>query len=108
MGQNTSIPEADFRSGVSRFSQENYPHILALAREIESIASGHKCSAAQVSLAWLLAQGDDIIPIAGTSTVEFLEQNTAAANIELTQKDVDYLRKFSENSNIVGRLYGAQ
>lgn len=107
-GQITSFPEGDIRSGVPRFSQENFPHILALAKKIESIASAHKCSAAQICLAWLVAQGDDIIPIPGTSTVKHLEQNIDAANIQLTQKDADDLRKFSENSNIIGSLYAAQ
>lgn len=99
------LPEDDFRRNTPRFSNDNFPRILELIKKIESIASVHKCTVSQVCLAWLLAQGNDIIPIPGTRTIKYLEQNTQAASIILTQKEVDDLRKYSEESNIIGQRY---
>lgn len=101
----TDLPEDDFRRNTPRFSNENFPRILELIKKIESVAVAHSCTVAQVCLAWLLAQGEDIIPIPGTRTIKYLEQNTQAATIQLTGEEVDGLRKYCEESKIAGQRY---
>ncbi len=61
--------ETDFRRGVPRFTKENFPRILQVARDLEAVGAKHGASAGQVALAWLLAQGDDVIPIPGTRSI---------------------------------------
>lgn len=95
----------DFRSfGAPRFSKANFEANLALAEQVKAVAAeiGREakagggvtaCTPAQAALAWLLAQGEDILPIPGTKRVRYLEENTAAADLTLT---ADQLRRLSE------------
>jgi aryl-alcohol dehydrogenase-like predicted oxidoreductase len=80
-------PEAlgagDYRRTLPRFQDANFRTNLGLVRELAAIASELEVTAAQVALAWVLAQGDDIIPIPGTKRVHYVEQNAAAAAIRL-------------------------
>ncbi|WP_329576086.1 aldo/keto reductase [Kitasatospora sp. NBC_01250] len=74
----------DFRADNPRFTEENFQHNLRLADQVAAIAGEIDASPAQVALAWLLAQGDDIAPIPGTRRVARLEENTAADAVHLT------------------------
>lgn len=74
----------DWRKNNPRFTGENFRRNLRLADEVQAVAAEAGATAAQVALAWLLAQGDDIAPIPGTKRVERVEENTAADGIELT------------------------
>lgn len=76
--------EGDFRHGNPRFTGENFQRNLRLADEVEAVAAEAGATPAQVALAWLLAQGDDIAPIPGTKRVHRVEENTAADAVELT------------------------
>jgi aryl-alcohol dehydrogenase-like predicted oxidoreductase len=82
---------ADSRAGNPRFSGENFQHNLRLVEQVEAIAAEVGGTPAQVALAWLLAQGDDIAPIPGTRRVSRLEENVAADAVELTGEQVKKL-----------------
>ncbi|KAH9948001.1 Aldo/keto reductase [Amylocystis lapponica] len=82
----------DFRRKVPRYAKENFPNILALAAGLQTIGDRHGATAGQVSLAWLLAQGDDIIPIPGTTQIHRLEENLGALNVKLTPEDLAEVR----------------
>jgi aryl-alcohol dehydrogenase-like predicted oxidoreductase len=83
----------DRRRDHPRFSPDNIQKNAALLAPIEQIAAAKKCAPAQVAIAWLLAQGQDIVPIPGTKRRKYLEQNCAALDIELTQEEIDRLSK---------------
>lgn len=85
------LPPADRRRNNPRFKPENLARNLDLVRELESIAARNQASAAQVALAWILAQGEDIVPIPGTSHVRNLEQNVAAVELQLSAADLAHL-----------------
>ncbi len=85
----------DFRSTNPRFTEENFRANLRLVDEVEAIATGIGVSAAQVSLAWLLAQGENIAPIPGVEKVAYLEENAAAAAIALTNGQVEKLNNLT-------------
>jgi aryl-alcohol dehydrogenase-like predicted oxidoreductase len=87
------LPEDDYRRNSPRFQGENFRKNLDLVRRIEEIAREKKCLPSQLALAWVLAQGDDIVPIPGTKRRVFLEQNVAAVDIHLT---ADELRQINE------------
>ncbi|KZP07717.1 Aldo/keto reductase [Athelia psychrophila] len=88
--------EGDFRRLIPRYSHENFPNILKLAAGLKDIGTQHGATAGQVSLAWLLAQGDDVIPIPGTSSIKYLQENLGAAKIQLTPEDLLEVRKVAE------------
>ena len=83
--------EGDFRHGNPRFTGENFRRNLRLADEVQAVAAEAGATAAQVALAWLLAQGDDIAPIPGTKRVRRVEENTAADDLRLTPGQLDRL-----------------
>lgn len=101
------LPEGDWRRGVEKFSPDNFPTIMALADKIKAIASTHNATPAQICLAWVAAQGEDIIPIPGTSTIKYLEQNTAAIHIKLTDDEVKEIRKYAAETELKGDRYPA-
>jgi aryl-alcohol dehydrogenase-like predicted oxidoreductase len=74
-----------------RFQGENFAENLHLVGQVEAIADRKGITPAQVALAWVLAQGEDVIPIPGTKRVEYLEQNAAAAEVQLTRQDLEEL-----------------
>jgi aryl-alcohol dehydrogenase-like predicted oxidoreductase len=80
--------ENDFRRLLPRFSGEHWKNNKDLAKAFAEIASGKKCTPAQLALAWLLNRGDHIIPIPGTRHIKYLEENARAADISLTGDDM--------------------
>jgi aryl-alcohol dehydrogenase-like predicted oxidoreductase len=85
------LADGDWRKTNPRFTGENFQHNLRIADEVEAIAAEVGATPAQVALAWLLAQGDDIAPIPGTKRVSRVEENTAADGIELTAEQISKL-----------------
>ncbi|MEE4546610.1 aldo/keto reductase [Streptomyces sp. V4-01] len=81
----------DFRAGNPRFAEENFRHNLRLADEVAAVADRIGATPAQVALAWLLAQGDDIAPIPGTRRVARVEENCAADSVRLTDEQLAQL-----------------
>ncbi|WP_109002440.1 aldo/keto reductase [Streptomyces rishiriensis] len=82
----SDFEEGDFRRGNPRFTGENFQRNLALADEVQAIAAQVGATPAQVAIAWLLAQGDDIAPIPGTKRVTRVEENTAADGLRLSSE----------------------
>lgn len=82
------LDEGDFRRNGPRFTGENLKANLELARKIAEIAEEKDVTPAQLAIAWVLAQGEDIVPIPGTKRREYLEQNAGAADVQLTDEDV--------------------
>ena len=86
------LPEQDFRRvAAPRFSEENLAQNLELVEHVEALAAGKGVTAGQLALAWVLARGDDVVPIPGTKRVAYLEQNVASADIELTVEELTAL-----------------
>jgi len=85
------IPEDDVRRRHPRFQPENFERNLELVRRVEEIASAKDATPSQVALAWVHSRGEDIVPIPGTKRREYLEQNVAAAELELTEEDLQAL-----------------
>ena len=83
--------EGDFRSSNPRFTEGNFEDNLRILDEVEAVARELEATPAQVALAWLLAQGDDIAPIPGTKRVERLEENAAADLLELSEGQLERL-----------------
>ena len=82
------LAEFDFRRGIPRFEGENFQRNLDLVAEVRKIAAEKDVSPAQLALAWLLAQGDDVVPIPGTKRAARVEENVGAAAVELTADDL--------------------
>uniref|UniRef100_A0A8H7XLH4 NADP-dependent oxidoreductase domain-containing protein n=1 Tax=Psilocybe cubensis TaxID=181762 RepID=A0A8H7XLH4_PSICU len=93
------IPDGEWRKTIPKFSRENFPNILKLVSEFQEIGKSHGATAGQVALAWLLAQGDDIIPIPGTKKIKYLKENIAAADVSLTQDEIARIRNLAEAVN---------
>jgi aryl-alcohol dehydrogenase-like predicted oxidoreductase len=83
--------DGDWRKTNPRFTGDNFRHNLRIADEVEAVAAGVDATPAQVALAWLLAKGDDVVPIPGTRRVSRVEENTAADGIELTAEQISKL-----------------
>jgi aryl-alcohol dehydrogenase-like predicted oxidoreductase len=86
-----SLGEGDRRRDHPRFQEQNLKANLALVEPVRRIAQARRCTPAQIALAWLLAKGNDIVPIPGTRKIEHLEANAAAAGIELSAAEVAQL-----------------
>ena len=80
--------EGDFRAGNPRFQEEALKQNLRLVDQVEAIAKRHDATAGQVSLAWVLAQGEHIVPIPGMEKLAYLEENLGATELELTAQDL--------------------
>ena len=78
------LAEDDYRRHSPRFQGDNFAKNLELARKVQELAAGRGCSAGQLALAWVLAQGDDVVPIPGTKRRRYLEENVAAVDIVLS------------------------
>jgi aryl-alcohol dehydrogenase-like predicted oxidoreductase len=87
------LPADDYRRHSPRFQAENFQKNLDLVQRVEEIAREKNCKPAQLALAWVLAQGDDIVPIPGTKKRKYLEENAAADSIKLSKDD---LRRIDE------------
>jgi aryl-alcohol dehydrogenase-like predicted oxidoreductase len=82
------LPADDYRHNHPRFKGENFRKNLNLVKKIEELAAAKHCTASQLALAWLLARGDDIVPIAGTKRRSYLEENAAAVRVSLTAQEL--------------------
>ena len=87
LGQRT-FSDKDFRAGLPRFSPENLAANQALVDAVRAVADRVGATPAQVALAWVLAQGDAVVPIPGTKRVERLEENAAASDLVLSAEDL--------------------
>ncbi|KAF7290368.1 Aldo-ket-red domain-containing protein [Mycena chlorophos] len=102
----------DFRRAIPRYGPANFPNILRLAEALKDIgakyttSSGKPATAGQVALAWMAAQGDDVISIPGTKKVKYLEENIAADSITLSAEDVAAVRALAVKADAEGQAAG--
>jgi aryl-alcohol dehydrogenase-like predicted oxidoreductase len=102
------LEEGDYRRMSPRFQPENMKRNLAFLQRLEGIASEKHCTTGQLALAWLLAQGPDVVPIPGTKRKEFVEQNAAAAAIELSPADMKRIDEAAPRGVTAGTRYPEQ
>ena len=95
----------DFRRISPRFQGENFNKNLELVQRIEKIAAEKNCTPAQLALAWVLAQGDDIVPIPGTKRRTYLDQNLGALDVKLTAADLKRIDELAPRGAAVGARY---
>jgi aryl-alcohol dehydrogenase-like predicted oxidoreductase len=103
--ENTAFDSTDFRNTVPRFAPENRKANLALVDLLESIAQRKNATPAQIALAWLLAQKPWIVPIPGTTKLHRLEENVAAAAVELTEGDLRDIESAASQIPVQGARY---
>jgi aryl-alcohol dehydrogenase-like predicted oxidoreductase len=99
------FPEGDFRKNHPRFQGENFQRNLDLVGEVEKMAQEKGCTTAQLALAWVLAQGEDIVPIPGTKHVKYLDQNIGALDVKLTGEDLERLDRILPPGAAAGQRY---
>jgi aryl-alcohol dehydrogenase-like predicted oxidoreductase len=87
------LPEDDYRRFSPRFQGENFQKNLDLVERIKDIAEEKGCTPSQLALAWVLSQGDDIVPIPGTKHRKYLEENVGALKVELTSEDLQRINE---------------
>ena len=95
----------DYRRNSPRFQGENFQKNLDLVGSVERIAKEKGCQSAQLALAWVLAQGDDIVPIPGTKRRKYLEENVAAFDVKLTDDDLRRINEVLPNGAATGLRY---
>jgi aryl-alcohol dehydrogenase-like predicted oxidoreductase len=95
----------DYRRNSPRFQGQNFQRNLDLVRRIEQMAAQKGCTASQLALAWVLAQGKEIVPIPGTKRRKYLEENIAALEIKLTAEDLRQIEAMSPKGAAAGQRY---
>ena len=88
-----------------RFQGENFEKNIALVHRIEELAKPHRVTPSQLALAWVLARGDDIVPIPGTKRRSYLEQNAGSAAIELSREELERIETAAPKGVAVGTRY---
>ena len=96
------LPADDWRRSVPRWQEENFEHNVRLVGRLEEIARRHDISTAQLALAWVLHQGDDIVPIPGTRKRQNLEANAAAADVILSTDDLREIDEVASPDGVAG------
>jgi aryl-alcohol dehydrogenase-like predicted oxidoreductase len=103
------LPEDDTRSArFPRFAEENFQKNLELADKVREVADGKGITPGQLALAWLLAQGTDIVPIPGTKRREYLEENAGAAGVTLTEDDLASIEGAMPRGSAAGERYAEE
>jgi aryl-alcohol dehydrogenase-like predicted oxidoreductase len=98
----------DFRRNSPRFQGENFEKNLELVRHIERLATEKGCTPSQLALAWVLAQGDDMVPIPGTKHRRYLEENVGALGVTLSRADLDRIDEIAPKGAASGDRYHAE
>ena len=98
----------DFRRTSPRFQGENFEKNLELVRHIQALAAEKGCTPSQLALAWVMAQGDDMVPIPGTKRREYLEENIGAIHVTLTPQDLARIDEIAPKGAAAGDRYAAE
>jgi len=99
------LPEDDYRRNSPRFQGDNFQKNLDLVERVEEIAGRRQCTPAQLALAWLLAQGEDLVPIPGTKQRRYLNENIQSLEIELTSEDLEQIEEVAPKGVASGERY---
>jgi aryl-alcohol dehydrogenase-like predicted oxidoreductase len=102
------LPADDYRRNTPRFQDENFQKNLDLVRRVEEIAKGKSCKPSQLALAWVLAQGNNIVPIPGTKQRKYLEENVGALEVELSVEDLRLIEEVFPSGVAAGLRYPEQ
>jgi aryl-alcohol dehydrogenase-like predicted oxidoreductase len=97
--------DGDFRKIIPRFSKENFPKNLELVDKIVQLADKNGIKPSQLTLSWLLSEGDDIFPIPGTTKIERLQENVNSMFVELSPEDISDFREALDKANVHGLRY---
>jgi aryl-alcohol dehydrogenase-like predicted oxidoreductase len=103
----STLPAKDIRLAMPRFQGEHFAHNLTLLDGLAALAAEQGCSMAQLVLAWVLAQGDDIVPIPGTTRLDHLEENVRGTEVRLDQAMLDRLNELINPRTVSGARYNA-
>jgi len=99
------IPQDDYRRTTPRFQGENFGRNLDIVKRIEEFSREKKCPPAQLALAWVLAQGDYIVPIPGTKRRKYLQENIGALDVDLSSKDLERIEEVAPKDAFAGSRY---
>jgi aryl-alcohol dehydrogenase-like predicted oxidoreductase len=99
------LPENDYRKTTPRFQGENFQRNLDLVARVSEIAREKRCTPAQLALAWVLAQGNDIVPIPGTKRRKYLQENIGALDVDLTSEDLKRIDELASKDAFAGSRY---
>ena len=99
------LPADDYRRTNPRFQGENFERNLTLAERVQQLARDKGCTPSQLAIAWVLAQGDDIVPIPGTKRRRYLEDNAGAVDVRLTAEDLRKLDRAIPRDSAAGMRY---
>jgi aryl-alcohol dehydrogenase-like predicted oxidoreductase len=101
------LADDDYRRHTPRFQGENFQKNLDLVARINDLAKQKECTAGQLALAWVLAQGNDVVPIPGTKRVKYLEENLGALEVQLTKDELGQLDEIAPKGATAGSRYPA-
>ncbi|KAL8240217.1 hypothetical protein R6Q59_013572 [Mikania micrantha] len=101
------LEDGDFRKNFPRFQPENVEHNKILYEQVNELASKKGCTPSQLSLAWIHHQGNDVVPIPGTTKIENLEQNIGALSVKLTSEEMSELESIASADSVKGARYMA-
>jgi aryl-alcohol dehydrogenase-like predicted oxidoreductase len=99
------LSEYDRRRSFPRFQVENFKHNLKILNRVKEFAAAKGYTLAEVALAWVLAQGEDVVPIPGTKRMRYLEENALAVNIELSREELERLGEIARPEAVAGLRY---
>ncbi|MBN9524327.1 aldo/keto reductase [bacterium] len=99
------LPADDYRRNSPRFQGENFQKNLDLVTKVEELAAAKGCTPGQLALAWVLAKGDDIVPIPGTKRAKYLDENLGAAGVQLTADDLARIEAVFPSGAAAGSRY---
>jgi aryl-alcohol dehydrogenase-like predicted oxidoreductase len=102
------LPEDDRRRQFPRFREENFQQNMRLVERVREVALEKGCEPSQLALAWVLAQGRDVVPIPGTKRRKYLEENVAAAEVALTAEDLARIEEVLGAESVAGERYPEQ
>jgi aryl-alcohol dehydrogenase-like predicted oxidoreductase len=99
------VPEGDFRRNNPRFQGDNFAHNLRVVERVKELAARHDCTPGQLALAWVLHQGEDVVPIPGTKRRRYLEENLQALELSLSEEDLGALDEAAPVGGTAGDRY---
>ncbi|MFJ1761942.1 aldo/keto reductase [Amycolatopsis sp. NPDC088138] len=99
------LPEGDMRRGLPRFAEGNFERNMAIVDALRKLAEEKGVTAGQLALAWVQSHGEDVVPIPGTKRRKYLEENVAAASLELTAADIEAIEAAAPAEAVAGERY---
>ncbi|MGW4483689.1 aldo/keto reductase [Amycolatopsis sp. NPDC004368] len=102
------LPEDDMRRGLPRFAEGNFERNMAIVNALRALAEQKGVTAGQLALAWVQAQGEDVVPIPGTKRRKYLEENVAAASLQLSEEDLAAIEQAAPADAVAGARYPEQ